>query len=179
MTNGTCEKVTLLSIWMKRAGIVTILCLTALSAAAQQAVQPIFHERPECMWSGDEMFFAATVTSDGEARAYYRQKGATEWCYVIGDRLTDRAFFILPEFTDGVTLEYFFLSQINDVVTGRSDRIYEIALSDDCSRQPPRHETIVVSDCETNGGIGTAVGAALQIETDSALVEPSPFTPVQ
>lgn len=156
-----------------------ILCLIALPAAAQQAVQPIFHERPECMRSGDEMFLAATVTSEGEARAYYRQKDAVEWCYVLGDRLTDRAFFILPEFADRITLEYFFLSQTNDVVTGRSDRIYQIALSNDCSRQPPRHESIVVSDCETNGGIGTAVGAALQVETDSSLVEPSPFTPAQ
>lgn len=169
----------MLPMLMRTAAIISVLCLSLLPVAAQEAVQPISHERPECMWSEDEMFLAATVTAEGEARAYYRQKGAEEWCYVVGDRLTDRAFFVLPEFTDGVTLEYFFLSHVNDVITGRSDEIYNVSLSQDCRRRPPRHEGIVVSDCETQGGIGTAVGAALQVETDSALIEPSPFTPGQ
>ena len=165
---------------MRRIGIMMIATLlVAASASAQQAVQPIFHEKPDCMWSQDEMFLAATVTSDGEARAYYRIKGAADWCYVVGDRVADRAFFILPEFSDGVTIQYFFLSHIDDVVSGRSDHIYEVTLSSECRRRPPRHEGIVVSDCETAGGIGTAVGAALQIETDPTLVEASPFTPVQ
>lgn len=178
MTGRYCPPI-LLPMTMRTAAIAGVLCLIAFSVSAQQAVQPIFHERPECMWSEDEMFLGATMTSEGEARAYYRPMGAEEWCYVVGDRLTDRAFFILPEFDEGVTIEYFFLSHVNDVITGRSDEIYSIALSPDCRRRPPRHEGIVVSDCETQGGIGTAVGAALQMEADSALIEPSPFTPGQ
>ncbi len=165
---------------MKRLAMTMMLVATALALPAQQqAVQPIFHERPDCMWSGDEMFLAATVISEGEARAYYRVKGAVDWCYVVGDRLTDRAFFVLPEFSDGVTIQYFFLSHVDEVVTGRSDNIYEIRVSDECRRRPARHETLVISGCEEAGGLGAAVGAALQVETDTTLVEPSPFLPGQ
>ena len=170
----------MLTTTMKRSVLILATALMATALFAQQtAVQPIFHERPDCMWSADEMFLAATVVSEGETRAYYRLKGAADWCYVVGDRLTDRSFFVLPEFSNGATVQYFFLSHVDDVVTGRSDQIYEVVVSEECTRRPARHEGIVISDCEESGGIGTAIGAALQVETKNTLVEASPFVPGQ
>ncbi len=159
---------------------VSLMLFMSLPVSAQLQKSTITHERLGCLRTAEFPFLQATVSSEGTPRAYYRRRGAADWCSVDGVRVRNDATFVLPQFPAEGELEYYFVTIKDDLVTGRSDVIYRTKLMEACGTSPARHNAFVITNCAGSAAdLGTAMGAGYTVKQSSQPLAVTPALPGQ
>lgn len=151
--------------------LVSILLILLATPLAAQQMPGIIHEPPPCLRAERQPLLEARLETEGTPRVYFRQRGADSWCFVDGERLLDKAIVILPEMPKDVHLEYFFVTYVEDRITGRSPEVYTLPVQSDCQVPVGRHTGILTLDCE--GGNAIAVGMTVGFGSQEVEVSPS------
>ncbi len=154
--------------------VLLMMVLGATAALAQTppaAPPPIVHQSPSCFRPERKALVEARLNVTGTPRVFFRQHGAEDWCYVDGERILDEAMVILPEFRKGITVDYFFVTYVEDRITGRSPTVYQAVISDDCSTPVARHGGVLSLECA--GGNAIAAGMGGNYTSQSVQVSPS------
>ncbi|HUO84254.1 MAG TPA: hypothetical protein VM534_03985 [Thermoanaerobaculia bacterium] len=144
---------------MRSSSMLLLVFLLALPAIAQQGATPaIVHDPLPCLKADRKPLLEARLNTEGTPRVYFRERAAENWCFVDGERVLDKAVLILPDMPDGIEVEYFFVTYIEDRITGRSPLVYRARVQKECEVPVARHTGVVLLDCEGNNAIGVGMG---------------------
>lgn len=133
---------------MKTARFILALML-ALTTALPLAAQPgsIDHKPNPCI-PGDEMGVLTATTEDkGLFRVYFRHTGTTDWCSVDGNNHGAASNVVLPKFSTGDEIEYYFVVLDGKRIVAKSPEIYRIKATPRCDAPVARHLILLSMEC--------------------------------
>lgn len=156
-----------------------LLLATAGGAAPAVSMQ---YTPVSCIKAGELPLLQLNIEGEGELRSYFRRINSTDWCSVEGLNDGPLSRVVLPKFSPGDEIEYFFVLIDGRRVVARSQRIYRVKVTNECETAWARHVLRFSLSCgDDPGGIPSSVGAGFAVDEELIDGEPpfgSPDRPV-
>ena len=165
---------------MHRNVIFAALILAAAAVSAPAQLQPQIDFTPvSCFQAGEMPILIVGVDRPGTLRAFFRHVGTTDWCSVDGENRGKVSSILLPAFSNGDDLEYYFVLLQGKQVVAKSPRLYRSAVNNGCDTAFSRHPLQVVMECLPRGQnpVAQSIGAGLTMNATPDNTRPREASP--